>query len=140
MNRQSPIYKALEERGEGRKLPLDFSFAVMSRIRVEESRRKRSEMWWAIVGYAVAAILAVFTVVYFCGDIFKDAIHSFMISFATGKTSASHVSDNMVKSFESSWSSAGSMLAVLVPATALLLALDYFFRKRIAMRFNHRQA
>lgn len=140
MNRQSPIYKALEERGEGRKLPLDFSFAVMSRIQVEESHRKRSEMWWAIVGYAVAAILAVFTVVYFCGDIFKDAIHSFMISFATGKTSASHVSDNMVKSFESSWSSAGSMLAVLVPATALLLALDYFFRKRIAMHFNHRQA
>lgn len=140
MNRQSPIYKALEERGEGRKLPLDFSFAVMSRIQVEESRRKRREMWWAIVGYAVAAILAVFTVVYFCGDIFKDAIQSFMISFATGKTSASHVGDNMVKSFESSWSSEGGMLAVLVPITALLLTLDYFFRKKFAMRYNQKQS
>lgn len=63
-----------------------------------------------------------------------------LISFATGKTSASHVNANMVKSLESSWSSEGSMLALLVPITALLLALDYFFRKRIAMHYNHRQA
>lgn len=140
MNRQSPIYKALEERGGGRKLPLDFSFAVMSRIQVEESRRKRRDMWWAIVGYVAAALLTIFTVVYFCGDIFEETIHNFMISLATGKTSASHVGDNMVKSLESSWSSEGGMLAVLVPITALLLTLDYFFRKKFAMRYKQKQA
>lgn len=136
MNRQSPIYKALEERGRSQRLPLDFSFEVMSRILVEERRRKRRDMWWAIVGYAVAAIVTVFTLVYYCGDIFNETLQTTAATLAASKATVDVMPAEVVKSIGNSWTSSAGMLAILIPIAAILLAFDHFLRKKIAIRFK----
>lgn len=136
MNRQSPIYKALEERGRSQRLPLDFSFEVMSRILVEERRRKRRDMWWAIVGYAVAAIVTVFTLVYYCGDIFNETLQTTAATLAASKATVDVMPAEVVKSIGNSWTSSAEMLAILIPIAAILLAFDHFLRKKIAIRFK----
>lgn len=136
MNRQSPIYKALEERGRSQRLPLDFSFEVMSRILVKERRRKRRDMWWAIVGYAVAAIVTVFTLVYYCGDIFNETLQTTAATLAASKATVDVMPAEVVKSIGNSWTSSAEMLAILIPIAAILLAFDHFLRKKIAIRFK----
>ena len=136
MNRQSPIYKALESRGGSRQLPLDFSFEVMSRILVEERRRKRRDMWWAIVGYAVAAIVAVFTLVYYCGDIFNETLQTTAATLAVSKATVDVMPAEVVKSIGNSWTSSAGMLAILTPIAAILLVFDHFLTKKIPIRFT----
>lgn len=136
MNRQSPIYKALEERGRSQRLPPDFSFEVMSRILVEERRMKRRDMWWAIVGYAVAAIVTVFTLVYYCGDIFNETLQTTAATLAASKATVDVMPAEVVKCIGNSWTSSAEMLAILIPIAAILLVFDHFLRKKIAIRFK----
>lgn len=134
MNRQSPIYKTLDDRGKDQKLPSDFSSKVMNMILAEEKRRKRTSLWWAITGYIVAAMVAVFTVVYFCGDIFKEAFRNYMVSLNSQKIELDYVARNLTKNFDAYWLQDAGMIAILVTAATILLVLDHFFRKRFAMR------
>ena len=136
MNKQSPLYKALEERGRSRRLPPDFSFEIMNEIRALEKRRKRRDMWWGIAGYAVAAFVAIFTLVYFFGDMFNETLHTSAATFAASKVSTVQTTNEMIKSFEASWSSSADMLTSLLPVSAILLVLDHYLRKKIAVRYK----
>ena len=136
MNKQSPLYKAIEERGRSQRLPLDFSFEVMSEIRAVERRRKRRDMWWGIAGYAVAAIVAVFTLVYYCGDIFNETLQTTAATLAASKATVDVMPAEVVKSIGNSWTSSAGMLAILIPIAAILLVFDHFLRKKIAIRFK----
>lgn len=125
MNNQSPLYKALEARGAGRRLSPDFSSRLMCEIRVAEHRRRRRDMWWSIVGYAVAAVVAVVTLVYYCSGIFTRMVHNTAVAISarpeTGGFSGGAAPDNSVL-----------MIALLlVCTTSILLVLDYFLRKKL---------
>ena len=116
MNKQSPIYKALEARSEGRQLPSDLTSHLMCEIRVAECHRKRRELWWGIAGYSFAALIAIATVVYFCGDIF----------IRLGK--------DMSASFSAINASVSITIVILVSASAVLLTLDYILRRKFALK------
>ena len=60
MNRQSPLYDALQSRGAGKSLSPDFIDGAMSRINAVDRRRRRMRLLWAAVGLCAgsAAVIA----------------------------------------------------------------------------------
>jgi len=117
----SPLYKAIEARGEGHRLPVDFTSRVMTEIMVADCRRRRRELIWSIVGYVAAVTVAVGTVVYFCSEIFVRVVTDMIADFAAVRESAFMQSEF------------GIML-IMLPSAALLLLLDMLLRRRLAMK------
>ncbi len=120
-NNISPLYKAIEARAEGHRLPVDFSSRVMAEIMVADCRRRRRELLWSIVGYVAAAVVTVGSVVYFCSEIFVRFVADTIAGFA-----AVRESDFMQPEL--------GLILTMLPSAALLLLLDLLLRRRLAMK------
>ncbi|MCM1137762.1 MAG: hypothetical protein NC221_03505 [Duncaniella sp.] len=139
MNDKSPLYRALESRGEGRKLPLDFSSQMMTEIRAIDKRRRRAEIIWSVIGYLIAVVAAGGALFYYCRGILGDVAKGLIASgadFAEGTSSDISVFDNILQVGVAMDGSYMTIATILSAAAALLLALDYLMRRKFAVKYD----
>ena len=117
MNRQSPLYDALQSRGAGKSLSPDFIDGAMSRINAVDRRRRRMRLLWAAVGLCAGSAAVIAFLVLCCGGIIAGLI----------RDTAESMSDA---------AGAWQIVAMMLPALVLLLAADAFIRRIYLKRLS----
>lgn len=139
MNEKSPLYRALESRGEGRTLSLDFSSRMMTEIHAVEKRRQRAGIFWSVVGYLIAVAVAGGALFYYCGGILREIVNGFSSSgadFVNNATRDITVIDTALHDGSAYDTSTLTMAIVLSAIAAVLLTVDYLLRRKLAVKFD----
>lgn len=118
MKIQSPIYKALDERGKGRALPEGFAMQTMLLVASESRRRRRRALVLSVAGAVLAVVVAVAALKIYCSDIIMAACK------------------DMAESFSGSSSELLWML-YLLPSAILLLALNLFLTRKLQKKLHN---
>lgn len=118
MKEQSPIYKALEKRGEERRLPEGFAMQTMLLVARENRRRRRLNLILSVVGSVLAIVVAVAALKIYCSEIITAACK------------------DMAESFSGSSSELLWML-YLLPSAILLLALNLFLTRKLQKKLHN---
>lgn len=139
MNEKSPLYRALESRGEGRTLSLDFSSRMMTEIHAVEKRRQHAGIFWSVVGYLIAVAVAGGALFYYCGGILREIVSGFASSgadFVNNATRDITMIDTALHDGSAYDNSTLTMAIVLSAIAAVLLTVDYLLRKKLAVKFR----
>lgn len=138
MNRKSPIYRAIESRGEGKGLPLDFSSRMMSEIRAAERRRQRTSLIWSVVGYLIAVAITAVATIHYCGSTLGEVIKGLVL---TGSDIVNDTSNDLslinsaMQTDMAISSSTFTMAIILSVCASILLTIDYLLRKKFTAKF-----